>query len=178
MQDSIIREWDILAIINTSLGEIKIKFFPELTPKTFKNFITHSKSGYYNWTIFHRVINKFMIQGWDPTSSGMGWESIYWKEFKDEFNKDLKHIKWALSMANAWPNTNWSQFFIVQATATPHLNWYHSVFWQVVEWLDIVDEIANQKVDRNDRPLFDIVINWIEIKQFKDNNLQSWSQES
>lgn len=165
MQDKLPNKWDTVAIIDTSLWIIKLRFFPELTPLTFENFITLSKNWYYNGTVFHRVINNFMIQWWDPTATGMWWKSIYWREFKDEFSK-LKHIKWAISMANAGPNTNWSQFFIVHAKSTPHLDKHHTVFWQVFEWIEVVDTIANSKVDRDDRPIFDVMINWVEIKEF------------
>lgn len=165
MQQELPNKWEIIAIMDTSLWEIKIKFFPELTPKTYDNFITHAKNGYYDWIIFHRVIANFMIQGGDPTGTWMWWESIYWSEFEDEFS-ELRHIKWALSMANAWRNTNWSQFFIVHAKSTPHLDWRHAVFGQVFEWLDIVDKIANSSVDRDDRPIHDVVINWISITNY------------
>lgn len=151
--------------MDTSLWEIKIKFFPELTPKTYENFITHAKNWYYDWIIFHRVIANFMIQWWDPTGTWMWWESIYWSEFEDEFS-ELRHIKWALSMANAWRNTNWSQFFIVHAKSTPHLDGHHAVFGQVFEWMEVIDKIANSSVDRDDRPLYDVVINWISITNY------------
>lgn len=106
-----------------------------------------------------------MIQWWDPTATGMWWESVFWHEFEDEFS-ELRHIKWALSMANSGRNTNGSQFFIVHAKSTPHLDWHHAVFWQVFEWIEIVDNIANSKVDREDRPIHDVVINSIEIVEY------------
>lgn len=171
MQDQIIREGDIVAIMDTSLWEIKIKLFLDKTPKTCENFIKLSQTGYYDWIIFHRVIPDFMIQGWDPTWTGMWGKSIFGKNFKDEFDEELVHIKWAISMANAGPNTNWSQFFIVQAPATHFLNYKHSVFGQTVEWLDVIDTIATQKTDRNDKPLFDVVINGIQIKKFENGEL-------
>lgn len=162
MQTTIPKKWDTIAIINTNFWEIKIKLFPDLTPKTFANFTTHAKDWYYDTTIFHRVINNFMIQWWDPEGSWMWWESIYWKAFEDEFSS-LRHIKWALSMANSGRNTNWSQFFIVQAPSTPHLDWRHTVFWQVFEWIEVVDKIAISKTDRNDSPLDEVIIRNIEI---------------
>ena len=165
MQTTLPKKWETIAIVDTNLWEIKIKFFSELTPKTYENFITHSKNWYYNWIIFHRIIANFMIQGWDPTGTWMWGESIYLKSFEDEFS-ELRHIKWALSMANSWRNTNWSQFFIVHAKSTPHLDGRHTVFWQVFEWLEIVDKIATCKTDRDDKPFHDVVINWIEIKEF------------
>ncbi|EKE26522.1 MAG: hypothetical protein ACD_4C00254G0004 [uncultured bacterium (gcode 4)] len=171
MQDTVLRQWDIVAIMDTSLWEIKIKFFPEIAPKACENFITHSKNWYYDGLIFHRVMSDFMIQWWDPKWTWTWGKSIWWSNFKDEFDSNLSHLKWTLSMANAWPNTNWSQFFIVQAASTPWLDWHHTIFGFTVEWIDIVDKIATQKTDRNDKPLYDVVINWIQIKQFKDNEL-------
>lgn len=165
MQTKLPNKWEKIAVMDTVLWIIKIRFFKDLTPKTYENFIWLSAKWYYNGTVFHRVINNFMIQWWDPTATGMWWESIYWHEFEDEFS-ELRHIKWALSMANAWRNTNWSQFFIVQAKTTPHLDWHHAVFGQVIEWIEIVDKIANSKVDREDRPIFDVVINFIEIVEY------------
>ena len=166
-----------MAIMKTNYGEIKIRLFPEFAPKTCENFITHAKEGYYNGLIFHRVINDFMIQGGDPTGSGMGGESIWGDSFEDEFNPALHNLRGALSMANAGPNTNGSQFFIVQAKAvpddmldqlrvadekyyptdcienyeqlggTPWLDYHHTVFGQVFEGMDVVDSIAAVKVD-------------------------------
>lgn len=105
-----------------------------------------------------------MIQGGDPTGTGMGGESIYGNSFEDEFHPELSHIKGALSMANAGPNTNGSQFFIVQAPHTKHLNNHHSVFGQTYEGMDIVDMIASMSTDRRDRPLIDISIVSIKIE--------------
>lgn len=105
---------DTVATINTTKGAIKVKLFPEETPKTFENFTTHAKNGYYDGIIFHRVIKDFMIQGGDPQGTGRGGESIWGHSFEDEFHPDLHNIRGALCMANAGPNTNGSQFFIVQ----------------------------------------------------------------
>ncbi|MBR5753971.1 MAG: peptidylprolyl isomerase [Clostridia bacterium] len=106
---------DTVATIHTTLGTIKVKLFPEETPKTCENFITHAKNGYYDGIIFHRVIKDFMFQGGDPDGTGRGGHSIWGSPFEDEFHPDLHNIKGALSMANAGPHTNGSQFFIVQA---------------------------------------------------------------
>lgn len=103
-----------VAIITTNYGIIKIKFFPEAAPKAVENFKTHAKDGYYNELIFHRIIPDFMIQGGDPEGTGRGGESIWGKPFEDEFDVNCRNIKGALSMANSGPNTNGSQFFIVQ----------------------------------------------------------------
>ncbi len=110
---------DTVAVMHTSLGDIKIKLLPEFAPKTVENFTTHAKNNYYNGIIFHRVIKDFMIQGGDPTGTGMGGESIWGYSFEDEFSREAHNIRGALCMANAGPNTNGSQFFIVQASAVP-----------------------------------------------------------
>lgn len=182
---------EALVIMNTSIGAIKIKLFPELAPKTVENFLTHAENGYYDGIIFHRVIEDFMIQGGDPTGTGMGGESIYGEEFEDEFSMNLFNLRGALSMANAGPNTNGSQFFIVQASqapgtveqlksggwpdeiaeayvemgGTPHLDQKHTVFGQVLEGMDIVDQMAAVEKDANDKPVEDITIDSIEIIQ-------------
>ncbi len=109
-----VAENEKLVTMKTSMGDIKIKLFPEQAPKTVENFITHSKNGYYEGVTFHRVINDFMIQGGDPQGTGAGGESIWGEPFEDEFSTELFNLRGALSMANAGPNTNGSQFFIVQ----------------------------------------------------------------
>ncbi|MCT3038813.1 peptidylprolyl isomerase [Leuconostoc mesenteroides] len=177
-----------IAIFKTNKGDIRIKLFSDIAPKTVENFITHAKNGYYNNGIFHRVISDFMIQGGDPDGTGMGGESIWGGSFEDEFSDRLFNTYGALSMANAGPNTNGSQFFIVQASnfpsqmvsalrdlpaevadfyrqkgGTPWLDGKHTVFGQVIEGLNIVDEIAKVKVDMADKPRVDVVINTIEI---------------
>lgn len=183
---------DTVAIMHTTMGDIKIKLFKNETPKTFENFTTHAKNGYYNGLIFHRVIKDFMIQGGDPMGNGMGGESIWGRKFQDEFTPELHNLRGALSMANAGPNTNGSQFFIVQADTcpanmleqmedlpdafptecakayaemggTPWLDFRHTVFGQVYEGMDVVDKIANCKVGMNDKPMFDVTIESIEI---------------
>ena len=102
-------------VMKTNMGTIKMRLFPEKTPKTVENFVTHAKEGYYDGVSFHRVINGFMIQGGDPEGTGMGGESIWGRPFEDEFDVELRNFRGALSMANAGPSTNGSQFFIVQA---------------------------------------------------------------
>ncbi|MDR2938700.1 MAG: peptidylprolyl isomerase [Clostridiales bacterium] len=101
--------------MQTTMGDIKIALFPEHAPKTVENFVTHARDGYYDGVIFHRVVNDFMIQGGDPEGTGSGGESIFGEAFEDEFSPYLYNIRGAISMANAGPNTNGSQFFIVQA---------------------------------------------------------------
>lgn len=185
---------ELCAVMHTTLGDISIRLFPEYTPKTVENFVTHAKNGYYDGITFHRVINDFMIQGGDPTATGCGGESIWGRNFKDEFHPDLHNLRGALSMANAGPNTNGSQFFIVQAKTvapqllaqmkqlpdafppevvenyaavggTPHLDFRHSVFGQVYEGMEVVDAIAAVKTDYNDKPLEDVKIVSIDIKE-------------
>ena len=175
----------------TTMGSIKIKLFPEQAPKTVENFIGHAESGYYNGVVFHRVIKDFMIQGGDPQGTGMGGTSIWGTKFEDEFADDLFNFRGALSMANAGPGTNGSQFFIVQKSDAPatrsqfegagypqeaiekylevggtaHLDHRHTVFGQVVEGMDVVDAIATTKVGFQDRPVEEIKI--VEIKVLK-----------
>ena len=110
---------DTVATMKTNMGEIKIKLFPQFAPKAVENFVTHSKNGYYNGLIFHRVIPDFMIQGGDPKGIGIGGESIWGAPFEDEFAPELHNLRGALSMANSGPATNGSQFFIVQAKQAP-----------------------------------------------------------
>ncbi len=106
---------DPVAIMHTNMGDISIRLFPDHAPKAVENFTTHAKNGYYDGIVFHRVIKDFMIQGGDPTATGCGGESIWGHNFKDEFTPELHNLRGALSMANAGPGTNGSQFFIVQA---------------------------------------------------------------
>lgn len=105
-----------IVVMTTNKGVIKFRLFPQAAPKAVENFKTHVKNGFYNGIIFHRVIENFMIQGGDPTGTGMGGESIWGKPFEDEFNPEFRNFRGALSMANAGPNTNGSQFFIVQGS--------------------------------------------------------------
>lgn len=177
------------AVIKTNHGDINIQLFDELAPKTVKNFIELAQQGYYNGVIFHRVIPDFMIQGGDPTGTGAGGESVYGGQFEDEFSDQLYNLNGALSMANAGPNTNGSQFFIVSnenvqkrmikdmANAgypeeiiaayknggTPWLDHRHTVFGQVSTGMDVVKEISKVKRDASDKPNEDVVIESIEI---------------
>lgn len=119
IQTSLPVSGDTVATMKTTMGDIKIKLFPQFAPKAVENFVTHAKNGYYNGLIFHRVIPDFMIQGGDPMGSGMGGESIWGSPFEDEFTPELHNLRGALSMANSGPSTNGSQFFIVQAKDAP-----------------------------------------------------------
>eukprot|EP01106_Pelomyxa_sp_JSP_P015798 TRINITY_DN560_c0_g1_i16.p1 TRINITY_DN560_c0_g1~~TRINITY_DN560_c0_g1_i16.p1 ORF type:complete len:241 (+),score=72.69 TRINITY_DN560_c0_g1_i16:169-891(+) len=146
------------AIIHTSLGDITVKLFPFECPKTVENFTVHSKNGYYNGLIFHRVIKGFMIQTGDPLGDGTGGESIWGHEFEDEFNRSLRHDRpFTLSMANAGPNTNGSQFFIT-TVAIPRLDNKHTVFGRVIKGQEVVLEIEKTKTDRMDKPLKEIKV--------------------
>ena len=190
-----INKGDTVALMHTNMGDIKIKLFPKEAPKAVENFATHSKNGYYNGIVFHRVIKDFMIQGGDPTATGRGGESIWGENFDDEFDPALHNLRGALSMANAGPGTNGSQFFIVQAKSvpdnmlsqmrgmadrgfpedivdayenlggTPWLDFRHTVFGQVAEGMEVVDKIAETPVDSNDKPVNDVVIESIEITE-------------
>lgn len=144
------------AIIHTTYGDIHIRLFPGAAPKAVENFVTHSKNGYYNNIIFHRVIRKFMIQTGDPLGDGTGGESIWGKEFEDEFST-LKHDKhYTVSMANAGPNTNGSQFFIT-TEKTPWLDNKHTIFGRAVQGLDVIHKIENTRVYK-EKPEEDIKI--------------------
>lgn len=157
-----------VAVITTNYGEIKLRLFPEVAPKAVENFKTHAKEGYYNGVTFHRVMNDFMIQGGDPQGTGRGGESIWGSSFEDEFSKDYKNLRGALSMANAGPGTNGSQFFIVQLKGgTAWLDGKHTVFGQVYEGMDVVDTIAAVKVDRNSKPKDDVIMEKVEIVEYK-----------
>lgn len=231
------------AVMHTNHGDITIQLYPEVAPKTVENFMSHAKNGYYNGLIFHRVIKDFMIQGGDPTGTGAGGESIWGGKFEDECSKELHNFRGALSMANAGPNTNGSQFFIVQNKSCPvedlnalaaqvacyellndakrrvqmmqealedapkiqsyidevnttlndyqsaglpeemkpyctevaqkyaevggtfHLDFAHTVFGQVIEGMDVVDEIASVKTRGGDRPVEEVVIQTIDITE-------------
>ncbi|KKK18357.1 hypothetical protein P175DRAFT_0476000 [Aspergillus ochraceoroseus IBT 24754] len=144
------------AILHTTMGDIHLRLYPSAAPKAVENFVTHARSGYYNNTIFHRVIRKFMIQGGDPMGDGTGGESIWGGEFEDEFSS-LKHDKaYTLSMANAGPNTNGSQFFIT-TEKTPWLDGKHTVFGRAIQGLDVVHKIENAKTYK-EKPEQDIKI--------------------
>ncbi len=186
---------ETVAVMHTNMGDISLRLFPQFAPKTVENFTTHAKNGYYNGIVFHRVINDFMIQGGDPTATGCGGESIWGHNFEDEFTPQLHNLRGALSMANAGPGTNGSQFFIVQANkvhinllaqmndlpqyfpaeavdayrkvgGTPHLDFHHTVFGQVYDGIEVVDTIAGVKTDHSDKPLADVVILGIDIKEY------------
>ena len=166
-----------VAIIHTTLGDIKVMFFPEYAPKAVENFLTHAKEGYYDGISFHRVIDGFMIQGGDPNGDGTGGESIWGEVFENEVSDQLYNFYGALAMANAGPDTNGSQFFIVQANTVPEprelvyaqygqpevaqekynevggapwLDGSYTVFGQVFEGMDVVNAIVAQAKDTDE----------------------------
>lgn len=156
-----------IAVIETSMGTIKIQLFPEYAPKTVENFVGLIEKGYYDGLIFHRVIPDFMIQGGDPEGTGRGGESLWGGKFEDEFSPNVTNIRGALSMANAGPDTNGSQFFVVQKEGgTPWLNDRHSVFGQVFEGMDVVDAIANVERDATDKPLTDVSMTKVTLETY------------
>ena len=186
-----VNEKNPLVTVHTNQGDFTLELFPEVAPKTVENFITHAKNGYYDGVIFHRVIEDFMIQGGDPTGTGMGGESIYGRTFEDEFSREAVNLYGTLSMANAGPNTNGSQFFIVTAKqvpaqmlkqlkdggwpeeiveeyakvgGTPWLDHRHTVFGRVVEGMDVVLKIEGVERNAQDRPLEDVVIESMDVK--------------
>ncbi len=179
-------EGERLLEMKTNLGTITIKLFPDHAPKAVENFITHSEEGYYDGVTFHRVIPGFMIQGGDPEGTGSGGESIYGEPFENEISPNLYHLRGALSMANAGPDTNGSQFFIVQSEelgsalgegypeeiinayesmgGTPWLDGKHTVFGQVVKGMEVVDKIASVET-QSDKPVEDVIIESVTVLQ-------------
>lgn len=177
-------------ILHTNQGDITIELFGDKVPKTVENFVGLAEKGYYDGVVFHRVIKDFMIQGGDPTGTGMGGESLWGSSFEDEFVSDLFNLRGALSMANAGPNTNGSQFFIVTARevpltmlsqmeglgypqeiieaygqkgGTPWLDQRHTVFGQVVEGMEAVEAIESTPTNGQDKPLSDMVIQSVTV---------------
>jgi len=141
-----------------------MKLFPDECPRTIENFSTHAKNGYFDNLIFHRVIQGFMIQTGDPLGDGTGGESIWGYEFEDELCDKLRHDRPGIvSMANAGPNTNGSQFFIT-TVATPWLDQKHTVFGRVTKGMDVVFQIEKVEVDKYDKPVEDIKILNVTIK--------------
>jgi peptidyl-prolyl cis-trans isomerase B (cyclophilin B) len=149
------------ATMQTNHGTIEIELFDEDAPKTVENFVKLSKDGFYDGLIFHRVIKDFMIQGGCPQGTGTGGPGY---QFEDEFN-DNKIVRGALAMANAGPNTNGSQFFIVTTDAAPWLDGKHTVFGRVTEGMDTVDSIEGTETGAQDRPVADAVIERVEVSE-------------
>lgn len=157
-----------VAVIKTNMGTIEIELFAKETPKTVENFVGLANKGYYNGVIFHRVIDKFMIQGGDPTGTGRGGESIWGKSFADEIVPSLVFDEpGILAMANAGPNTNGSQFFITVAPTT-WLNGNHTIFGKVIGGMDVVYAISKVQTSKpGDKPLKDVVMESVTIEKKK-----------
>jgi cyclophilin family peptidyl-prolyl cis-trans isomerase len=147
------------ATLHTSEGAIELELYADAAPRTVENFETLSRDGFYEGVIFHRVIPDFMIQGGDPTGTGTGGPGY---EFEDEFNEH-RVTRGALAMANAGPNTNGSQFFIVTADEASWLDGKHTVFGRVTAGMDVVDRISQAERDANDRPRKPVSIDRVEL---------------
>jgi cyclophilin family peptidyl-prolyl cis-trans isomerase len=147
------------ATLRTSLGRVDLELFEEDAPTTVRNFLDLAESGFYEGVIFHRVIPDFMVQTGDPTGTGTGGPGY---EFEDEINQH-EIVRGAVAMANAGPNTNGSQFFVVTADACPWLDGKHTVFGRVVDGMDVVDAISTVARDAADRPRDDVMIERVEI---------------
>lgn len=148
------------AALNTSEGTVELELFPEQAPTTVENFSTLARDGFYDGLVFHRVIPDFMVQSGCPRGDGTGGPGY---EFQDEINEH-RVVRGALAMANAGPNTNGSQFFIVTAEACPWLDGKHTVFGQVVSGQDVVDRISRAERDARDKPLEPITIESVELR--------------
>ena len=170
-----LQDGDVVAVMKTTNGTIKVKLFTKDTPITTTNFIGLSKKGYYNNLTFHRVMKDFMIQWGDPLGNSTWWESIYGSDFEDEFSPELSNIPYSISMANSWPHTNWSQFFINEVNNSRSLDNKHTVFWQVVEWKESVDKISKVKTDSTDKPLKDVKIISIDIMEYNKWSLKEYA---
>jgi cyclophilin family peptidyl-prolyl cis-trans isomerase len=140
------------AVLETSAGDIVLELWPDVAPQTVGNFVGLARQGFYDGTVFHRVIHDFMIQGGCPKGTGTGGPGY---DFADEIN-ERKLVRGTLAMANAGPNTNGSQFFIVTAEATPWLDGKHTAFGRVLEGMDVVDTIEAQPTDARDKPVDDV----------------------
>jgi len=147
------------ATMLTNHGSIELELFDDAAPKTVQNFVKLAQDGFYDGVIFHRVIQDFMIQGGDPTGTGSGGPGY---QFEDEFN-DHKVVRGALAMANAGPNTNGSQFFIVTTDAAPWLDGKHTVFGQVTSGMDVVDTIEGVDTGPGDKPREDVRIESVTV---------------
>ena len=152
------------AVIKTSMGDMSIEFFTEDAPMTVNNFINLSRDGYYDNVIFHRVISGFMIQGGDPSGTGHGEMGKYpGYKFEDELNNQRSYDKGILAMANAGPDTNGSQFFIMHVNYP--LPYQYTIFGFVTDGLEVIDKIASVETGEGDKPVNDVVIETVEVKE-------------
>ncbi|MCF8411814.1 MAG: peptidylprolyl isomerase [Melioribacteraceae bacterium] len=154
----------VVATIVTNMGTMELELFAQQVPKTVENFVGLANKGYYDGLIFHRIMDNFMIQGGDPTGTGMGGESVWGGKFADEFDRSLRHDgPGILSMANAGPNTNGSQFFIT-LVPTPWLDGKHSVFGKIISGMDVLRSIGKVSVaPGTNRPHSDVVMESVTI---------------
>ena len=187
---------DTIAIFDTNLGVFKAVLYPEFAPRAVENFTTHARDKYYDGVTFHRVIQDFVVQSGDPTHTGSGGDSIWMIPFENEVSEELHHYRGALGMANAGPDQNKSQFYVVaggritedavsamknsgwtqsvvdaysKEGGQPGLDYHYTVFGQVYDGLDIIDAIAAVKVNSKDnRPLEDVLVNSITIDTYKN----------
>ncbi|KAJ3681545.1 hypothetical protein LUZ60_016034 [Juncus effusus] len=144
--------------LETSMGPVTLEMYNKHAPRTCRNFVELSRRGYYDNVKFHRIIKDFIVQGGDPTGTGRGGESIYGSKFEDEINRELKHTgAGIISMANAGPNTNGSQFFITLAPCQS-LDGKHTIFGRVSKGMEIVKRLGSVQTDKNDRPIHDVRI--------------------
>ena len=153
------------AIIKTNKGDMKFDLFEDVAPKAVENFTTHAKEGYYNGLIFHRVIKDFMIQGGDPTGTGCGGESIWGKSFEDEFDLSARNYYGALEQLkdNGFPQEVIDTY--KEKGGTPWLDFHHTVFGMITDGTDVLEDIAATKTGMNDKPVYDVVIDTIEIEE-------------
>ena len=157
---------ETVAIIHTSMGDIKMRFLDEVAPLATNSFIALAENGRYDNTIFHRVINNFMIQGGDYTNfNGTGGASAYGTEFNNEVAENVSNVRGAVAMANAGPDTNGSQFYINQVDNN-YLDGGYTVFGYVYEGMDVVDSIANVQTGYSDKSVEDVIIEYIEVEKF------------
>jgi peptidylprolyl isomerase len=154
-----------VAVMKTTMGDIVFELYADVAPKAVENFTRHSKSGYYEGIVFHRIIEGFMIQGGDPTGTGRGGKSVWQVPFEDEFSPDHRFDgKGILAMANAGPKTNGSQFFITLAE-TPWLNDRHTIFGRVVDGMDVVEAMGSVETGPGDKPIKDVQILSVSIEE-------------
>ncbi|KZT53487.1 cyclophilin-like protein [Calocera cornea HHB12733] len=145
-------------VLETNMGEIELELYWQHAPKTCKNFSELAKRGYYNNTVFHRIIADFMVQGGDPTGTGRGGTSVFGEKFEDEIHPELRFVgAGILAMANSGPNTNGSQFFLTLAP-TPYLDGKHTIFGRVSRGIRVLQRLGAVATDRNDRPREDVKI--------------------
>lgn len=167
-QEQDVKAGETVAILHTSMGDISMKFFKDVAPIAVENFIQLAKAGRFDNTIFHRVINNFMIQGGDYTNfNGTGGASAFGDEFDLEICENISNIEGSVAMANRGPGTNGSQFYINQVD-NQYLDGNYTVFGQVYDGLEVVNDIANVSTDSSDKPLQDVILFNIDIEEYKD----------